>query len=476
MLKSKSMMFTIILMVTSIVLLLVLQGFWLHSVYDDQRRDLERDVAILFGNTVVSMSDSLMQNSIKALPSGDSGAVKHQLRINKEIIRDSVVVGKTFVRRQFGDSNKSIQVFLYSNNGRDSIKHYLRPLIEQFHERTVPQAFTIRLTGDSLRVKDIKRKFDLALESAGIDLPEGIVKVTSVSRGQRPEKRKDTIFTPTGAFAAEFVNINWVVLRKIAPQITFAALLTLITSAAFIIMYKNLRAQQRLMIAKNDFISNVTHELKTPIATVSVALEALKNFKGIDNPKLTAEYLDIAQHELNRLTVLTDKVLTASLIDEGGMTMEFEDVDLEKIISDVIFSMGPIFDKNAGTVRFTKTGSDFLLRGNKVHLTNVVYNLVDNAIKYSPEKLDVEVSLKDHGDQISFSVKDSGIGIEKEYHSKIFDKFFRMSTGDVHNVKGHGLGLSYVSSVVAKHKGTITLDSTAGEGSIFTVIIPRQTR
>ncbi len=478
------MTFTVTSMVTSIILLLVLQGFWLKSVYNDQRRDLERDVSILFGNTVFEMSDSLMQRSIKALPLGDTQklASHHSkilrtqgtLHVKTRVVGDSIVTKEAFVKQQFRDSGKSIQVFLYSDKGRDSIKHYLRPLMDQFQEKPPGQAFTIQLTGDSLRIKDVIRKFHYALMNAGVDLPFGSIRVVGGSPREQIQKRKDTIFTPTGSFAAEFVNINWIVLKKIMPQIAFAIILTLITSASFIIMYKNLRAQHKLMILKNDFISNVTHELKTPIATVSVALEALKNFSGMNDPRITKEYLDIAQHELNRLTVLTDKVLTASLFDENGMTMEVENVDLEKIITDVIFAMGPIFEKHGGSISFSKTGSDFTVRGSHLHLTNVVYNLMDNAVKYSPSRLAVKVSLHDSGDRTSFSVEDSGNGIPGEYHGKIFDKFFRMPTGDVHNVKGHGLGLSYVRSVVTKHGGTIELSSKPGEGSTFTVVIPRR--
>jgi two-component system phosphate regulon sensor histidine kinase PhoR len=452
-----------------------LQGFWLNSAYNDQRRDLERDVSILFGNTVFEMSDSLMEKSIKALPATDSvEKFRRSLHVNAHIVRDSAGIGKTFVKREFRDSNRSIQVFLYSDHGRDSIKHYLRPLIDQFREKAPAQAFTIQLNGDSLRVKDIKTKFDRALVGAGIDLPHGAVKIICISPTQRTPKQKNAIFTPTGAFTAEFVNINWIILKKIAPEISFALLLTLITCASFFIMHKNLRAQRRLMVLKNDFISNVTHELKTPIATVSVALEALKNFSGMDNPRLTQEYLDIAQHEMNRLAILTDKVLNASILDDQGMNMEVENVDMEKIISGVLFTIGPVFEKKNGTIRLEKTGSDFVIPGNNVHLTNVVYNLIDNAIKYSPDTLAVVVTLLDNDNHISFSVTDCGAGIPEEYHSKIFDKFFRMPTGDVHNVKGYGLGLSYVASVVTRHGGTIAVSSKPGAGSTFTIVIPRK--
>jgi two-component system phosphate regulon sensor histidine kinase PhoR len=464
---------TIPLMATSMTLLLVLQTFWLRSVYHDERRDLERDVSILFGNTIFDMSDSLVEKSIRALPPRDS--LDRNIKIDRRVIGDSMIIGKTFEQRTYRDSTKSLQVFLYSSRDRDSVKHYLRPLIDHVRQRPRAQAFTIRLTGDSLKVADIRKKFDGVLTRAGIVLPGGAIKIMSVPPSLKSEKKKrDAIFTPTGAYSAEFVNINWIILKKITPQMAFAFLLTLITSASFFVMFRNLKAQQKLMAQKNDFISNVTHELKTPIATVSVALEALKNFKGIENPKLTAEYLDIARHELQRLAVLTDKVLATSLFDEHGMLMEMERVDVEAILEGALFAMRPVIEKHNGTVRIEKKGSDFSLCGNSVHLTNVVHNLLDNAVKYSPQSPDITVSLADDGDHVSFSVSDRGQGIPAEYHDKIFEKFFRMPTGDVHNVKGYGLGLSYVAGVVKNHGGKITVGSEPGRGSTFHIAIPRQ--
>jgi two-component system, OmpR family, phosphate regulon sensor histidine kinase PhoR len=228
------------------------------------------------------------------------------------------------------------------------------------------------------------------------------------------------------------------------------------------------------MAIKNDFISNITHELKTPIATVSVALEALKNFKGIDNPKLTTEYLDIAQHELGRLSMLTDKVLTTSLFDERGVTLEFEPVDLAKMTSTILSSMKLVVEKLAASISLEKTGTDFVAEGSALHLTNVVYNLLDNALKYSLERPLITILLQDMGEKLLFSVADKGIGIPAAYQGKIFEKFFRMPTGDVHNIKGYGLGLSYVEQVVKGHGGTITVKSAPGEGTAFTITLPKR--
>ena len=278
---------------------------------------------------------------------------------------------------------------------------------------------------------------------------------------------------PPYNYAVQINTIRPIILKEIAPQMFFSSVLTLLTLMSFIFMHRSIRSQQRLMMLKNDFISNITHELKTPIATVSVAIEALKNFKGIDNPKLTSEYLDIAQHELSRLSLLTDKVLTTSLFDEHGIKIEFEKIDLEKIISDVVNSLQLVFEKQKAIVAIDKKGNDFTLEGSDLHLTNVVHNLLDNALKYSPSNPVITISLMEEGAKILLIVKDKGLGIPAEFHKKIFEKFFRMPTGDVHNIKGHGLGLSYVESVVKSHRGSINLSSQPGMGSTFTITLPK---
>ncbi len=463
---------TIPLIITSITLLLVLQAFWLRGVYNDHRRDLERDVSILFSNTVLTMADSLMEKNIRALPQDSAG--RPAIRIATHVRKDSFNVIKHFGSSGKIDSGRNVQLYIYTNKGQDSVKDFLRPIVRRFQDNPFQRAFTLSITGDSLRLNDVKKKFDVALFRSGIDLPGDAITVRVASSPQLNPGRRNVVFTPAGGYTAEFNVLTWLVIQRIAPQIAFAITLTLITCAAFIVMYRNLRAQQRLMTLKNDFISNVTHELKTPIATVSVALEALKNFKGIDNPTLTQEYLDIARHELDRLTMLTDKVLTTSLFDEKGIVMHTESVDMDKVIEGVVFAMRPVFEKRGGSVQFEKTGTDFSIRGSGVHLTNVIYNLLDNATKYSAGNPAAVVQLKDLGDHLFISVSDRGNGIPEEYHDKVFEKFFRLPTGDVHNVKGHGLGLSYVAGVMKSHGGEIKLKSRPGEGTTFTITLTRK--
>jgi signal transduction histidine kinase len=290
----------------------------------------------------------------------------------------------------------------------------------------------------------------------------------------------DTLYTerirlnPLHAYDAAFPSIRGEVIREITPEIFFSLLLTTIVVAAFVIMYRNLRAQQRLMQLKNDFISNVTHELKTPVATVSVALEAMKDFHALENRERTQEYLSIAQNELNRLTLMTDKILKASVFETQGVSFVPEHVNLHSIIEQVLSSMRLVLEKRKITVNYIPSGNDFEFEGSEVHMTNVIYNLVDNAIKYSNENTSIDIHLHNTDSQLQFSIADHGIGIAQEYHKKVFEKFFRVPTGDIHNVKGYGLGLNYVSEVVRSHRGTITVNSSAGEGSCFTISLPRR--
>ena len=223
---------------------------------------------------------------------------------------------------------------------------------------------------------------------------------------------------------------------------------------------------------KDEFISNITHELKTPIATVTVAVEALRNFGGIQSAERTKEYLDISAAELQRLSLLVDKVLKLSVFENKEIELKKEWFDCKQLVEDVINTMKLQFEKTNARVRFETEGENFKIEADKLHITSVIYNLLDNALKYSKEDPQIDVCLQSKAEHIELSVKDNGIGIAGEYKEKIFDKFFRVPSGDHHNTKGYGLGLSYVSHIAKRHQGSITVESELGKGSKFTVYFP----
>ena len=230
--------------------------------------------------------------------------------------------------------------------------------------------------------------------------------------------------------------------------------------------------QQRLAALKNEFISNITHELKTPIATVGVAIEALKNFNAIDNPERTQEYLSISQNELQRLNLLVDKVLKLSMFEKKEIELKYEVLDLKDLAAEVIGSMRLQIEKYRATVTLEEEGNT-VMRADRLHLLSVIFNLLDNALKYSKQHAAIIISVKEKDNHVVLSVADNGIGIPAEYKNKVFEKFFRVPQGDTHNAKGYGLGLSYAAHVVQKHKGTIEVESEQGAGTRFIISIPK---
>ncbi len=255
--------------------------------------------------------------------------------------------------------------------------------------------------------------------------------------------------------------------------ILFSFFLIGVTILSFLLVYRNLLQQQRLGEIKNEFISNITHELKTPISTVSVAIEAMKNFNALQNPQRTAEYLDIAENELQRLTMLVDKVLKLSMFEQQQIELKYEIFDLYKITSDVINSMRIQFEKYKADVRINGKGNNFTLMADRLHITSVLYNLIDNALKYSNNYPQINILIEEKENEIQLSVTDKGKGIPQIYKEKIFEKFFRVPHGDAHNTKGYGLGLSYVSHIILRLKGTIDLESEINKGSTFIIKLPK---
>ena len=260
--------------------------------------------------------------------------------------------------------------------------------------------------------------------------------------------------------------------KRLTLPILFSFLLVGITIVSFVLLYRNLVKQRRLAELKNEFISNITHELKTPIATVGVAIEALKNFNAIQDPQRTKEYLDISQNELQRLSLLVDKVLKLSMFEKKEMELKKEQFDCRQLVEEVMNSMKLQFEKYRASVKLHTEGDNFVVEADKLHITSVVYNLLDNALKYSKENPAINVQLKSYPNYLEFSVSDNGIGIAPAYKEKVFDKFFRVPTGDKHNIKGYGLGLSYVSEVLKRHRGDVLVESELGKGSTFTAKVP----
>ena len=259
-------------------------------------------------------------------------------------------------------------------------------------------------------------------------------------------------------------NMLWVLLASVA--------IIGITVWAYFVMFRTIFQQKRLSDIKNDFINNMTHEFKTPIATVSLAVEALQRFDVMSKPEQAKEYLDICQHELNRISVMVEKVLKMAAFERLDLKLALQKTDIGKLVGDVVENMRPQWERRAAKVSIRSEG-DVEAMVDRTHMSNVVYNLIDNSLKYTDKIPEIEVAYGSTDDGcVRLMVSDNGIGIPATYRERVFENFFRVPTGNIHNAKGFGLGLGYVAAIVRKHQGRIDVKSTVGVGSTFTIVLP----
>ncbi|WP_143309349.1 sensor histidine kinase [Chitinophaga vietnamensis] len=292
-------------------------------------------------------------------------------------------------------------------------------------------------------------------------------------RRREPRQTRKIPFNPASNLfvQASFDSPLQFILQKMMWTLVTSVLLLALTVMSFIYMLRTILKQKRLSEVKNDFINNMTHELKTPIATVSAAVEALQNFNALNDQRKTQAYLDISRNELQRLSDLVEKVLHIAAEEKEDIELFKEPTDLNEVI-DNILSNHQLKATKPLQLRYDNHLKHDTVNVDKAHLSNAINNLVDNAIKYSGDQAQVYIQSSEDGGMLQIKVKDNGIGIPKVYQDNIFDKFFRVPTGNLHNVKGFGLGLSYVKKIVEMHGGTIRVHSEPDKGTEFIIAIP----
>ena len=473
-------------MLLAILAIVAFQGYWLQKNYEDEIGNLHLRTNTLFRDVVQESQierlklDTNLKIRMTSRTEPGVSASFHTFRMP-----DSVI-GKRRMGTVIYSLGKTIR-----NIRRDSLKGQ----IDSIHIVTPPRSRVAMREGfdivqllrnvdslhDSVTVKEVTTKYASVLAAEKINIPFEIIRGPAEvfdETGPTPFRMDNTNTVTLGfshpySFTLELQNTIPYVLKKLTSQILVSAFLIGLTIFSFVLMFRNLRRQRRLTRLKNDFISNITHELKTPIATVSVAIEALRNFNALHDPKRTEEYLDISASELQRLSLLVDKVLKLSMFEKQQIELNGEPFDLKELVEEVVASMRLQFEKYKAKVSIQAQGEDFMIEADRMHITSVIFNLLDNALKYSKAHPTIQIDLNSLSNTIEMSVTDNGIGISPEYQQKIFDKFFRVPTGDTHNVKGYGLGLSYVAYILDRHKGIINVESQPGIGTRFTTKLPK---
>jgi two-component system phosphate regulon sensor histidine kinase PhoR len=262
---------------------------------------------------------------------------------------------------------------------------------------------------------------------------------------------------------------------KKLSRVIFASLLLIIiivgTFAATLIIIFH---QKRLSQMRNDFMGNMTHELKTPIATIALAAEMLKDENVPTEKKNVAGLSKMIRDEAQRLSSLVEKVLRMAAVERGNINIKHKDVNIKNIIKKVVDSYTLQLDAKKGKIMTQYDAKENTVVGDEMHLQQIISNLIDNALKYSKKNPTILICTKNKSDNIVIAVTDNGIGIEKEYLKHIFEQFYRVPTGNIHTVKGSGLGLNYVKKIVEMHGGKINVESEKGKGSTFTIFLPNK--
>ena len=255
------------------------------------------------------------------------------------------------------------------------------------------------------------------------------------------------------------------ILRKMAGIIAASLILFFILAFSFWFLIHTMLKQKSLEEMKSDFTNNITHELKTPVAVAYAANDALLNFDAGNDPEKRREYLEISQGQLEKLEGMIEQILSMSMESRKTFELKRETIELEPLLQ----KLADQHTLSAGKPCDIKVNVDsgLVLDADRFHLSNIVSNLIDNAIKYSGESVHIDITAKATDEGVEIRVRDNGIGIAPEKQKHIFDKFYRVPTGNIHDVKGYGLGLYYAKTMVEKHGGTIEVSSTPGKGSEF---------
>ena len=269
-------------------------------------------------------------------------------------------------------------------------------------------------------------------------------------------------------------NVSDIVYKSMRPRIAIAILFTLVIIAAFYLTIRTMLRQKKLSEIKNDFINNMTHEFKTPIATISLAVDAIKNEKVQRDTQKLSYFSGIIKEENQRMNRQVETILKSALMDRQEVQLNVKPLHVHEIIRDVVDNFALRLQEKQGELETQLKAENDLINGDEVHISNLINNLLDNAVKYSKDNVPPVISIQTSSNHKKFIIRmeDNGIGMSRETLKRMFEKFYRAHTGNLHNVKGFGLGLSYVKTVVVAHNGNIKAESTLGKGSCFIIELP----
>ena len=391
------------------------------------------------------------------------------------------------------------QLIAETNTSLPTLKNSLKPtfswpsdqMLKEFMKpSTIASRYTEFMVNESLRksfnnhgLKDTPFEFAVVLDQPLIDYEmksKGFIKLVEdtirnrqfIIPVQAPSGTNLEGLVPTEVLIVIVPNVEHIVLNQLRWMIAGASLFVLILLSAFYVTVSALLRQKKLSAIKNDFINNMTHEFKTPLATISLAVDALRNEKVMENKEKLSYFTGVIKEENKRMNKQVETILQAALTDRQEIQLNLKPIHVHEVIHRALDNFGLQLNEKHGSTNLLLNAKHDIINADEVHFTNLISNLVDNAVKYSKDNLVINITTHSSHKSIVIRIEDNGIGMNKETAKRIFEKFYRAHTGNLHNVKGFGLGLSYVKSIVDAHQGKIRVESVLGKGTAFTIDIP----
>lgn len=486
-----------------IVSQLLLTGFvieWLIGQYKNEESILKNEIHREYFESISQVMDSMLFETVIDPILQDSINEYHEPVLSarskfsidsfygnrhEEFYKNNLPETQSVISIHVNDSlltDSSRTAFFAINDGinKDFLLHSFKLIINQTRDSAnmgnqLMQVFT----GLPDTIK-LKQNLSDRLKNRGLQFPLIWFNHTDSSS---PTATQSGMFFGSGihnnGYGFEVEKYRSYLLGKIFPQILFVFVLLLLTGAAFFFTYRSLEKQIVLNNLRKDFISNISHELKTPVSTVKIALEALKKYDMKKNPKVTDEYLEMASKEMERLDELVSKVLNTSLLDNGKGMISTEKTDLKALVEEVIKRMDFRFNTEKANVYLESAcpplegNQEYIIDIDKLYTQGVLINLIDNSLKYGFGSTEIKMELKQNNSNVFLTISDNGPGIPQKYIKKVFEKFFRVPGDNKHNVKGYGLGLSFADLVMKQHNGHIELKNLPEGGCSFKLIFPK---
>jgi len=460
------------LMTFSLLGLIAFQWYWMSNYFEANKRELDWEINRVLART----SDRYLNESLESfngfswLPDSITPPTLNTVQNSYNLYSN----GQNHIIDSISGSTEDI-IQSMGIDYMDKVSGFINNLLTNLnHTKIINFDKLLEILDDELDRIGIDNEYNLAISNMNNKViyykdPESLE--STIMLGYKSPVILSSISKPY--FTHLFIyNKGKLLFQKTWLVLFSSFLLIVIILACFAYALHIIFDQKKVSQIKNDFVNNMTHELKTPISTVSLALEALVNFDVRNDDQRSLKYLDISRREIRRLSTMVEKVLNIACYERGEISLKKEHHELNKLIENVVDTISMQVQKKNGILHCELNAKPDLIFADKVHINNLLYNLIDNSNKYFVERPEITIKTESNDEGVVLEISDKGIGISKEDLPRVFEKFYRVPTGDVHNVKGYGLGLSYVKDIVDMHGGKLAVESEKNKGTKFIIYLP----